>query len=480
MPPKGSRILILTCGKATALYVLLMSLSGRLSVVIGFDYMNAISFAVCGIVAFGFFFVIRFIKNVTARLIFACAVFVLIAVWCLLLIYLTWFLPTGTELSTLVLLCYAGLGRVATLFINIQWNFHFSLNSVQQSAKFTVVSVLFAILLYLSSFAADGTFSAFILLGSILTSGILNVIMEVKTYRNAYPLHSIECIEKSDAQSPVAPESYVKTRIRYFGTRIIYGAVLGFMVSTVSVYTIVSVAQTPIILLVSALGIVAAVGVFFFSSSEKGNLYLVTMTPIMISLTVFVCFYSNDFLVLAPLFAMLVEVAWTTQNLFQLPTYRRITGMQTSTFAYYEYAAQIIPFYFVAWITASNLNALTISSSSILPGIIGAICLVVLIGFSVFAMVWHIFRYYPRHTIQRPLAQSSDRLDALNIVHVTQLTPREKDVFELLAEGYSRPYIAKTLYISVDTVKVHAKHIYRKLHINSQDELIELARQVAL
>ena len=46
----------------------------------------------------------------------------------------------------------------------------------------------------------------------------------------------------------------------------------------------------------------------------------------------------------------------------------------------------------------------------------------------------------------------------------------------MLAEGYSRPYIAKMLYISVDTVKVHVKHIYAKLGIGSQDDLIRIAR----
>ena len=54
------------------------------------------------------------------------------------------------------------------------------------------------------------------------------------------------------------------------------------------------------------------------------------------------------------------------------------------------------------------------------------------------------------------------------------LTPREQEVFGMLAEGYSRPYIAKMLYISVDTVKVHVKHIYAKLGVHTHQELIDL------
>ena len=60
-----------------------------------------------------------------------------------------------------------------------------------------------------------------------------------------------------------------------------------------------------------------------------------------------------------------------------------------------------------------------------------------------------------------------------------QLTPREHDVLALLASGYSRPYIAKTLYLADGTVKTHIRHIYGKLGVNSQDELIEFVRQAA-
>lgn len=54
------------------------------------------------------------------------------------------------------------------------------------------------------------------------------------------------------------------------------------------------------------------------------------------------------------------------------------------------------------------------------------------------------------------------------------LSPREAEVAELAARGYSAPAIASTLFISENTVKVHMRHIYEKLNIHTKQELIRL------
>ena len=55
------------------------------------------------------------------------------------------------------------------------------------------------------------------------------------------------------------------------------------------------------------------------------------------------------------------------------------------------------------------------------------------------------------------------------------LSPRELEVFEMLAEGRDRTYIQEKLVISRNTVKAHVKHIYAKLDIHSHQDLIALA-----
>ena len=44
-----------------------------------------------------------------------------------------------------------------------------------------------------------------------------------------------------------------------------------------------------------------------------------------------------------------------------------------------------------------------------------------------------------------------------------KLTPREKEVLQLIAKGLSNEEIAKTLFISKHTVKNHITNIYRKM-----------------
>lgn len=57
------------------------------------------------------------------------------------------------------------------------------------------------------------------------------------------------------------------------------------------------------------------------------------------------------------------------------------------------------------------------------------------------------------------------------------LTPRETEVFELLARGRSVPYIRDTLIISRNTAATHTKRIYTKLDVHSRQELIDLVSE---
>ncbi len=52
-----------------------------------------------------------------------------------------------------------------------------------------------------------------------------------------------------------------------------------------------------------------------------------------------------------------------------------------------------------------------------------------------------------------------------------KLTPRQREVFELLRQGLSNRQIAGLLFIEESTVKVHAHHIYDKLGTRSRTAL---------
>lgn len=51
------------------------------------------------------------------------------------------------------------------------------------------------------------------------------------------------------------------------------------------------------------------------------------------------------------------------------------------------------------------------------------------------------------------------------------LTPKQRDVFDLVAQGHSNPRIAKELSVSLPTVKTHVSAILKRLGVTSRREI---------
>ncbi|WP_231458603.1 MULTISPECIES: response regulator transcription factor [unclassified Pedobacter] len=57
------------------------------------------------------------------------------------------------------------------------------------------------------------------------------------------------------------------------------------------------------------------------------------------------------------------------------------------------------------------------------------------------------------------------------------LTKRETEVLERIANGQTKPQVAKELFIDQETVRSHVKNIYIKLDVNSKSEAIKAAKE---
>ena len=77
---------------------------------------------------------------------------------------------------------------------------------------------------------------------------------------------------------------------------------------------------------------------------------------------------------------------------------------------------------------------------------------------SVLLNLWFVFSAKKRKQKQRTEAKE-------------QLTKQEQTVLELLLDEKTNKDIAETLFISVSTVKTHVNNVYKKLNVNSRDEL---------
>jgi DNA-binding CsgD family transcriptional regulator len=80
---------------------------------------------------------------------------------------------------------------------------------------------------------------------------------------------------------------------------------------------------------------------------------------------------------------------------------------------------------------------------------------------------------------ENPVAKPIDVVEdfhqrCMSIAHRCSLTPRETEIFLLLARGRTSSWIRNELYISKGTAATHMQHIYQKLQIHSRQELFDM------
>lgn len=66
----------------------------------------------------------------------------------------------------------------------------------------------------------------------------------------------------------------------------------------------------------------------------------------------------------------------------------------------------------------------------------------------------------------------------LRVAKDNALSDRETEVMVLLAKGNNLTYVQEKLFISKSTASTHRQHIYRKLNIHSQQELLDLIQNI--
>jgi LuxR family maltose regulon positive regulatory protein len=77
-------------------------------------------------------------------------------------------------------------------------------------------------------------------------------------------------------------------------------------------------------------------------------------------------------------------------------------------------------------------------------------------------------------------AFTEKRDQALHGALIEPLTDRELEILRLIAAGQSNPEIARLLYLSLNTVKWHAKNLYGKLGVGSRVEAVNRAQELGL
>lgn len=68
-----------------------------------------------------------------------------------------------------------------------------------------------------------------------------------------------------------------------------------------------------------------------------------------------------------------------------------------------------------------------------------------------------------------------DKVEGKQVARAGRLTNKEREILQLIAEGFTSKRIAKEFKLSLNTIHVHRNNIMRKLNIHKQAELIRYA-----
>ncbi|ANE22297.1 hypothetical protein AAY81_03135 [Denitrobacterium detoxificans] len=477
------RIILITTGKACALSVLMLSLSDRISSITGVSYIDSTSFAICAIIALLMTLLVKPMNDQTVRTGISIATLCLMLIWGGLVLLFWQNEASGTIPPSGLLLAYATIGRITTLAINFQWNTHISLSDDSESSKIAAASIALSMLIFMMSFCLDGPCALILTIAIGLASCILNIVVETSVSSNDDSSHSYDNVRESDAISRTSTDAVRRTRLLFFGSRMLYGLFLGSVVGLSSLAQPITLFEMPIAALCIATLAIGLIGSWFFFDGRASSYSIISM-PLLVSILAAICFYSQDVASMTRVFVVMTEVVWIAQNMFQLSSYRKMTKTAPTSFALIEYSFQIIPFYLTAWVVTSfagEMQGPLFSGDTL--AIIELFNLGIIVAVATVAIARHIVRYHPMPSGGANAVDSKSlKENTLSIATLAEkygLTPRELEVLEYLAKGYSRPYIAKMLFISPSTAKTHTKHIYAKLAIDSQDALISLIRDNA-
>ena len=87
--------------------------------------------------------------------------------------------------------------------------------------------------------------------------------------------------------------------------------------------------------------------------------------------------------------------------------------------------------------------------------------------------------------IERALAQhqvTRSQRNKLDVVraHIAKLTPREREVFELVIRGKTNKQVAAVLGATERTIKAHRHRVMEKMEVQSLAELVSLAERAGI
>ena len=307
--------------------------------------------------------------------------------------------------------------------------------------------------------------SVFLSLVLLLASAALDVSLDVlKTIARA--LSALFLVAGLVRFSNIHRERQVQSGtalIRFYASRVLIGVGIGVLGGT----NVGPISPTMVV--------VAAVAVFsfmLFCIRAKDNLYgFLPVMPLVLAGLLFLPFFDEGSRALSKIASTVIWLVWIFLSSFQLSGLKETFGLSETRLCFSEKAV-VLTGWLVGMVAAGPLVACAGVDSLALLVVYAALL------FATFSSFRTVYNAKEDEHAEQLIRAREERFDTIynGIADTYGLTKREREVMELLAQGYTRTHIGKTLFVSDGTARSHIAHVYRKLDIHKKDDLLKLVQ----
>lgn len=256
--------------------------------------------------------------------------------------------------------------------------------------------------------------------------------------------------------------------VRFYASRALLGAAIGVLYGAGTTDARLTFSSLTLVVI----GFVIAAILMRTFLRVKDSLYgFLPVTPLIFVGLIFIPFAAGGSTALGVMAPTILWLCWIFTSSFQLSGLKETFGMSEARLSFSEKAVLM-----AGWTLGMLMSNSVISLTGLDP-----LALMASYGALVWATYTSFRTVYNRRedAFISQLESQRTKRDARVFDELTSrygLTKREREVMEMLASGYTRPYICKTLSISDGTARAHAFHVYQKLGVHKKDDLLKLVR----
>ncbi|MDR1183578.1 MAG: LuxR C-terminal-related transcriptional regulator [Coriobacteriales bacterium] len=263
----------------------------------------------------------------------------------------------------------------------------------------------------------------------------------------------------------------------FWSVRILYGLAIGLIIGlSITQYhkTLISSMAQGISTILGFTLLVSIIIIYVSHRSAAIRFYWLPAMPLIAIALFLSLLIGSDTNVLRPIAIISAFICFMMLSSVQISNFRMLFGMRATTIAFGEKAAVFInqTLGLVIGVFAGEWLGLHFVRAEILAWMFTGI---LIIG-TIFALSRYSMRLIEQdYFVNSPSNMRDILASRCHTLTVTYgLTSREEEVLCLLAAGRSGPYVTRELIISDGTFRTHSHHIYKKLGIHKNQELLDM------